>query len=221
MSTDSTPNTNRLTRAYTSTDADIRLRATLAAGTDPQPGDIPTLIAQCAVEPDFFVRDMLTWALTRHPGGATLPMLVAELDSPTPQAVAQALHTLSKIDDARAFPHITDAHLHHPDDEVARTAWRTAAGLAGPGQHTDLAARLVPELGRGDRELRRSLTRAFLQLGGAADPVLRLVAARPGPGRDHALTTLLLLDDPDLGFDAAEATAATTPTTSVTAGTGQ
>ncbi|WP_010120219.1 HEAT repeat domain-containing protein [Corynebacterium nuruki] len=218
MSTDSTPNNNRLTRSYTAEDADTRLRATLAAGTDPQPGDIPALIAQCAVEPDFFVRDMLTWALTRHPVGATLPLLLTELDSPTPQAVAQALHTLSKIDDARAYLHITDAHLTAGDDEVARTAWRTAAGLAGPGERTGLAARLRPELGRGDRELRRSLTRAFLQLGDAAEPVLRVVAARPGPGRAHALTTLLLLDDPSLGFDAAEAAAATTSTT---AGTGQ
>jgi hypothetical protein len=217
MSTSRNPDTNRLTRAYTSTDADTRLRATLAAGTDPQPGDIPALIARCAVEPDFFVRDMLTWALTRHPVGATLPLLLTELDSPTPQAAAQALHTLSKIDDARAFRYITDTHLHHPDDEVARTAWRTAAGLAAPGERAGLAARLIPELGRGDRDLRRSLSRAFLQLGEDARPAL--VNHGSSPGRIHGRATLLLLDDPVLGFDAAENTAATSATAAT--GTGQ
>lgn len=197
---------NRLTRTYTTGDVDTRLRATLAAGTDPRPGDVPALLAQCAVEPDFFVRDMLTWALTRHPVDATLPLLLAELDSPTPQAVAQALHTCSKTGDARAYQYITDAHLTAADDGVARTAWRTAAGLAPPADRPDLAGRLATQLGRGDRELRRSLSRALLQLGEDARPALGTAAAGADTtpaGRHHARTTLLMLDDPDLGFDAA------------------
>ncbi|WP_417287149.1 HEAT repeat domain-containing protein [Corynebacterium variabile] len=193
---------NRLTRAYTAQDADTRLRATLAAGTAPLPDDLPALITQCCVEPDFFVRDMLTWALTRHPVEATLPLLLTELNSPVPQAVAQALHTLSKIGDARAFPHITDAHLTSTDDEVARTAWRTAAGLAAPADRIALAIRMTPQLGRGDREMQRSLSRAFLQLGESARPALE--EHDSGHDSGHARTTLLMLDDPDLGFDAAE-----------------
>lgn len=193
---------NRLTRAYTAQDADTRLRATLAAGTDPQSDDLRALVAQCAVEPDFFVRDMLTWALTRHPVEATLPLLLTELDSPVPQAVAQALHTLSKIGDARAYPHITDAHLTSADDEVARTAWRTAAGLAAPADRIALAIRMTPQLGRGDREMRRSLSRAFLQLGESARPALE--EHDSGHDSGHARATLRMLDDPDLGFDAAE-----------------
>lgn len=115
-------------------DPSPRLRAALAAGTDPDPQRVPELIRRCAEEPDFFVRDMLTWALTRHPDEATVPLLLEELGSPIPQARAQALHTLSKIGDARAWPAITDAMLHDADDEAARTAWRTAAGLVPPGR---------------------------------------------------------------------------------------
>lgn len=202
MTTTTNHNADRLTRSFTAGDADARLRATLAAGTDPQPGELRALLAQCAVEPDFFVRDMLTWALTRHPVETTLPLLLTELGFPVPQAVAQALHTCSKIGDTRAFSHITDAHLASDDDEVARTAWRTAAGLAPAADRPGLATRLVSVLGRGDREMRLSLSRAFLQLGESARHALEK------RGGIHARATLLMLDDPDLGFDAAEYAAA-------------
>ncbi|MDN6326080.1 MAG: HEAT repeat domain-containing protein, partial [Corynebacterium sp.] len=48
----------RLSTAFTAQDASSRMRAALAAGSDPRPGDVADLVAQCAVEPDFFVRDM-------------------------------------------------------------------------------------------------------------------------------------------------------------------
>lgn len=44
----------RLTAALASSDESTRLRAALAIGADPQPGLVETLIARCAVEPDFF-----------------------------------------------------------------------------------------------------------------------------------------------------------------------
>src|SRR5690606_31417265 len=99
-----------------------RLRAALAAGTQPRPEFVDALVAQCATEPDFFVRDMLTWALTRLPAGRTLPALRAELESDRAQARSQALHTLSKIGDRSAWPDITRDLLRESDDEVARSA---------------------------------------------------------------------------------------------------
>ena len=68
------------------------------------PGLVDTLVARCAIEPNFYVRDMLTWALTRLPSEITVPRLIAELCSERAQARSQALHTLSKIKDARAWP---------------------------------------------------------------------------------------------------------------------
>ncbi|WP_312978948.1 HEAT repeat domain-containing protein [Corynebacterium sp.] len=189
------------------TDPSVRLRAALDAGTTPDPADTATvreLVARCAVEPDFFVRDMLTWALTRHPVSITLPPLLTELLSPTPQARAQALHTLSKIGEDSAYPHITDDLLGDADDDVARTAWRTAAGLVPTRDTRQLATGLSTQLGRGPRELRRSLSRAFLQLGEAGRPVLDDASTADGVAAAHAAATLILLDDPDYGFDAAE-----------------
>src|SRR5699024_729364 len=95
-------------------DASQRLRAALDAGTRPQTVDAVRLVERFAVEPDFFVRDMLTWALTRHPADVTVPILVDELGSASPQARSQALHTLSKIGDSAAWPHLTGALLRDP-----------------------------------------------------------------------------------------------------------
>jgi hypothetical protein len=61
--------------------ADSSPRLQLAPGTNPDPGFVDTLVARCAVEPEFLVRDMLTWALTRFPAEVTVPRPEAELRS--------------------------------------------------------------------------------------------------------------------------------------------
>src|SRR5262245_25214906 len=80
----------------------VRLRAALAVGTTPDPRFIDKLIERCAIEPEFHVRDMLTWALTRHSASMTVPELLKEVRSERAQARSQALHTLSKIGDRQA-----------------------------------------------------------------------------------------------------------------------
>ncbi|MFJ6070801.1 HEAT repeat domain-containing protein [Streptomyces sp. NPDC093065] len=186
--------------------ASVRLRAALAAGTAPEPRFVDKLVERSAVEPEFFVRDMLTWALTRHPVSSTLPRLVGEVRSRhrPPQARSQALHTLSKIGDRRAWPAITPAVLSDADDEVARSAWRAAVVLVPEGEEAALAAALARQLGRGDRETQLSLSRALVALGQAAVPVLEAAASAPAPPvRAHALATQRLLRDPDAGFESA------------------
>ncbi|MFI8952768.1 HEAT repeat domain-containing protein [Streptomyces sp. NPDC053750] len=180
----------------------VRLRAALAVGTAPDPRFVGRLIERCAVEPEFFVRDMLTWALTRHPVSVTLPGLLSEVRSERAQARSQALHTLSKIGDRRAWPAITRALLSDADDEVARSAWRAAVLLVPEGEESDLAAVLVTQLGRGERETQLSLSRALVALGDVIVPVLEAVAADPDRSvRAHALATERLLRDPDAGFE--------------------
>ncbi len=186
----------------------VRLQAALAAGTRPDPGFVDGLIERCAVEPDFFVRDMLTWALTRHPAALTVPRLVAELSAESAQARSQALHTLSKIGDGSAWPAITRAHLTDPDDEVARAAWRTAAALVPAGSEAGLAAVLATQLGRGGVSTRLSLSQALIALGEPASSVLRVAAGDTDPGvREHAIATERLWSDPDGGFELAVAQA--------------
>lgn len=197
-----------LDSALRAPDASTRLQAALAAGTRPADEQIDVLIARCAVEPDFFVRDMLTWALVRHDHPAVVDRLLVELDGGAPQARSQALHTLSKIGDPRAWEAITAGLLRDADDETARAAWRTAAGLVPTDRETWLAAQLASQLGRGDRDLRLSLSRAFADLGPAALPAVDAAAADDDPEvRAHALATARLMSDPEEGFDAALAEA--------------
>ncbi|WP_019927494.1 HEAT repeat domain-containing protein [Nocardia sp. BMG111209] len=187
--------------ALAAADSSVRLRAALAVGTDPWPGALDALLHRCAVEPDFFVRDMLTWALTRLPAGHTVPRLCAELGSGRAQARGQALHTLSKIGDRAAWPAITPALLHDADTEVARSAWRAAVVLAPEQDRAALAAELATGFARGDRETRLSLSRALVALGEAAEPVLRAAADSVDPAvRAHASVTRRMLDDPEAGF---------------------
>lgn len=174
-----------------------RLRAALMIGSTADPGSAVALIERCAVEPDFFVRDMLTWALIRLPTSVTVPMLLEQLESGVPQARSQSLHTLSKIGDGSVWTAVT-ALLADPDDEVARAAWRTAAGLATEAQRPDLARALTAQLGRGDSDTRLSLSRALITLGDAGIAAVASSAESRAPDvRAHAADTMRLLRDPD------------------------
>lgn len=194
--------TVRALRALEDGSSSVRLRAALAVGTSPDPRFVDTLVERCAVEPDFPVREMLTWALTRHSPSVTVPPLLGEVRSSRSQARSQALHTLSKIGDRRAWPAITPALVSDPDDEVARSAWRAAAVLVPEGEESELAGALATQLGRGGRETRLSLSRALIALGETALPTLRAAMTDPDPRvRQHAIATERLSWDPDAGFD--------------------
>lgn len=182
----------------------VRLRAALAAGSIPDARSVEKLVERCAIEPEFYVREMLTWALTRHPASLTVPRLVAELRSERPQARSQALHTLSKIGERQAWPAITRALLSDGDEEVARSAWRAAAVLVPEGEEAELAGALATQLGRGGRETQLSLSRALIALGEAVLPTLRAAMTDLDPRvRHHAVATERLLRDPDAGFESA------------------
>lgn len=190
-----------LINALSSDDESVRLKAALAIGSEPEPGLVDALVERCAVEPDFYVRDMLTWALTRMPPALTVPKLLAELQSERAQARSQALHTLSKIKDARAWPAIKQSLLRDRDDAVAQSAWRAAVVLVPKGKEPYLAQQLAGQLGRGGPDLQLSLSRALVALGEAAiGPVLDKATASKDPVvRVHADATRRLLRDPDAG----------------------
>jgi HEAT repeat protein len=180
----------------------VRVQAALAVGAAADPRFIGRLIERCAIEPDFYVRDMLTWALTRHASSMTVPKLVDELRSERAQARSQALHTLSKIGDRRAWPAITRALLSDADDEAARSAWRAAVVLVPEGEEPELARVLATQLGRGERDTQLSLTLALIALGEVIMPTLRIAMMGPDPRvRQHAIATRRLSRDPDAGFE--------------------
>ena len=164
----------RLIAALEADDGSTRLKAALAIGSNPNPELLDMLVARCAIEPDFYVRDMLTWALIHFPPEITVPRLLAELHSECAQARSQALHTLSKIKDASAWPALTRSLMSDSDEEV----------------------------GRGNREMQLSLSSALVALGEMAiEPALKRAMASNDPGVNaHASATERLLRDPDAGF---------------------
>jgi HEAT repeat protein len=195
-------NTMRALQGLENSDSSVRLRAALAVGTTPDPRFVDKLIERCAIEPEFYVREMLTWALLRHASSLTIPKLVDELRSERAQARSQALHTLSKIGDRRAWPAITRALLTDADDEVARSAWRAAVALVPAGEESELAGVLATQLGRGERDTQLSLSRALIALGEVVMPTLRAAMTDPDPRvRQHAIATERLSRDPDAGFE--------------------
>ncbi|WP_203566723.1 HEAT repeat domain-containing protein [Aestuariimicrobium ganziense] len=196
----------QLRELLSSDDNQSRLSATLAAGTHPQPGFVEVLIERCRIEPDFFVRDTLSWALLMHPCDQVVKALATELWRAEDQARSQALHTLSKIGDPATWPLITTDMLHSEVDEVARTAWRAAAAVVPDDQRAELARDLVRELGRGDLSLQRALSRSIASLGETALAALSDVehaAEANDAARAHAIVTSRLIADPDLDFELA------------------
>lgn len=189
------PRSDALRAALAATGSSDRLQAALTAGTYPDPEYVEVLVQRCAIEADFFVRDMLTWALIRHPRELTVPRLLNELTA-TAQARSQALHTLSKIGDPAAWPAITTAMLHDPDADIARAAWRAAVILSPDDEKPALAVELAKELGRGDRATQLSLSRALIDLGETVPLVLNAAALSENPlVRAHALETEIMWSD--------------------------
>ncbi|MFC5173725.1 HEAT repeat domain-containing protein [Streptomyces mutomycini] len=203
INTNGTPHA-RLINALSADDPSVRLRAAMAVGSTPDPGLLETLVERCGVEPDLFVRDTLSWALMRYSPEITLPRIRQELDSDCAQARSQALHTLSKIGDKAAWDWITRDMLHDADDETARTAWRVAVYLVPESEEKDLTDELVTQLGRGNRSLQLSLSRALADLGDVVEPALEKAAADPDPAvAEHAGATRLLLKSRQADRDAA------------------
>lgn len=148
-----------------SPDKSVRLQAALAAGTYPEPEFIDELVEQCSHEPDFFVRDTLSWALIRNDIPRVVERLKPELNSENIQAKSQAIHTLTKIGDKKLYSLITHEHLFDSNDKVAVTAWRAASVLVPDDEISVLAKILVSQLGRGDSDVQFDLTRFLCALG--------------------------------------------------------
>jgi HEAT repeat protein len=182
-----------------SPDQSVRLKAALAAGTYPDSAYIEILITQCSHEPDFFVRDTLSWALMRHDVTEVVNRLKPELSSKVAQARSQALHTLSKIGDKANYPLITLEHHLDEVDKVAVTAWRAASVLVPEDERAALTKILVTQLGRGDSDMQFDLTRFLCSLGDCIVEPLQEVAKSDNESvRMHAEFTLIRFQEMQL-----------------------
>jgi HEAT repeat protein len=182
-----------------SPDKSVRLQAALAAGTYPEPEFIDVLVSQCASEPDFFVRDTLSWALIRNEIPKVVERLKSELISDNIQAKSQALHTLTKIGDKQFYSLITHEHLFDAHDKVAVTAWRAASVLVPENESSALAKILVTQLGRGDSDVQFDLTRFLCALGDViVEPLQRASDSDKEEIRLHAAFTLMRFNEMSL-----------------------
>ncbi len=121
--------------------------AALAAGTRPDDRYVDVLVARCAVESDFFVRDMLTWALTRHDPARTVPACSPRWGPRSPRRGARPC-TPCRRSATRSPTRRSRGRCcadRHP--EVARAAWRTASGLVPDDQRESLADELSTQFG--------------------------------------------------------------------------
>ncbi len=184
-----------------SPDQSMRLKGALAAGTYPAPEFIEILISQCAHEPDFFVRDTLSWALMRHDHKSVVERLKRELNSPVAQARSQAVHTLSKIGDKKNYSLITRELLLDEDDSVASTAWRAASVLVPESEKAALVELLITQLGRGDSDIQFALTRYLCALGEViVAPLTEAAKSSDEVVRVQAEFTLLRFREMELDF---------------------
>lgn len=190
-----------LQRMLQQPDASARLRAALHAGTHPEAAFVEVLMRQCRVDDDFYVRDMLTWALTRQNRELVTSALRSELEAAgggesSVQGLSQALHTASKVADARLWSSITPSMIAHPELTVATTAWRAANATVPSDQRSALVRLLLQQFGRGDVEALRSLARAVADSGDASESALEDFSHRSAEHAEFARMVRGLIDDP-------------------------
>ena len=178
-------------RAAVHEDSSVRQRAALHLGTYGDDSIAGALVSLLVREPDFYVRETLTWAVVTR-AEATYPLLVQALAESEGGRV-QILHALSKIRRpeavAQILPYIGDADPH-----VAAKARWALGRTATPGA----VAALLDHLGEEDDFSRRELTRALEQAGERAVEGLaeRLLDASELTVRRHAAEVLVGIGDP-------------------------
>jgi HEAT repeat protein len=129
------------------TDKNVRARAAVDLGTLADPRATTALVQALGAEPEFFVREYLTWALVRMGDRAVAPLIELVGDA-SPRARHGAVHTLSKIGDPRAGEALILA-LRDADLSVVTKA----AYALGELQCTAAIPALVELAGREEREL--------------------------------------------------------------------
>lgn len=174
-------------------DRDVRQRAVIALGERADPATADALVAQLFAEPDFFVRDTLTWAVTRL-GSSALPAVLAGLgEQRGPEVRTQALRTLSKVAD----PTTVSAILTLIDDDEPAVSAKARWALARIGD-----PRVVPELadrlGAKTPEVQNALTDVLASFGSGAVPTLVDALAHPDAAvRQHAADVPCHVGHPD------------------------
>lgn len=172
-------------------DKDVRQAAAIALGELADDCTAETLARRLWDEPDFYVRETLTWALTQVAPPAR-PAVVDALSDPRPEARTQALHVLSKFADPEVVPDILPL-LRDESESVAEKARWALSRIGDP--------RAVPELarllGHGDLETRNGLTTTLAAFAAHAVPsTTEALSSTDAAVRQHAADVLCHIGAP-------------------------
>ena len=172
-------------------DKNVRIRAALHLGAVRDRSALPVLTQRLGSEPDFYVREQLTWTLVQMTEDA-LPGVLALLEQPDMVVRLQAVHTLSKMKDRRATSALVKV-LSDQDDEVARRA----AFALGQGKDPESLQALLAGLGHEQAERRNTLSMALQSYGSSALPDLQVALQHSRQEvKVHAAETLGLIANP-------------------------
>lgn len=172
-------------------DKDVRQRTALGLGQCPDPQRAAQVALLLWREPDFFVRETLTWVLARTPGPA-VEAAEAALASGDAGVRMQALHVLSKVAD-RATVGAVAAHIDDPDPVIADKARWALARIGDPS----VVPLLTGRLGAADLLTRDAMTRTLTHFGAVAVPDVVSALMAPDPAtRAHAAEVLCFIGPP-------------------------
>lgn len=172
-------------------DKDVRQQTALGLGQRPRPELAADIARALWREPDFFVRETLTWVLIQTPALAidAAQRILRDADSDTR---LQALHVLSKVAD----PATVDTVTHYIDDSEPAVADKARYALARIGDPR-VIPQLVDRLGDADLATRDAMTKTLIEFGEAAVPALVRVLDAPEPtARAHAAEVLCFIGSP-------------------------
>jgi HEAT repeat protein len=171
-------------------DKNLRGPAAIALGGSCAADALDGLLARVGHEPDFYVREDITWALVRMGDQAIAP-LIGLLDHENAAVRHHAVHTLGKINDARAVEALIRA-LRDSDHMVAA---RAAGSLKVIGDARAVPA-LAGVLGHPHRETQTAVTEALERFGADTVPaVLAALTDSRWPVREHAADVLGQIGD--------------------------
>lgn len=188
-----TPTTDELLLRMSEPDRDIRQASALSLGERADPACAEELVEILWAEEDFFVRETVTWAVTRVKEAALPAVLTALRDGRSPEVRTQALHVLSKFADPGTLEDLLPLVDDH-DGAVARKARWALARIGDPRA----VPCLIELMGGSDEEEKNSLTDDLAAFGAAAVPALVGTLGSPDAGlRRHAADVLCFIGHPD------------------------
>lgn len=169
-------------------DKNMRGPAAIALGGSRVADALGGLLARVGHEPDFYVREDITWALVRMGENAIAP-LIALLADESAAVRHHAAHTLGKISGPRAVEALIGA-LNDSDHTVAG---RAAGSLKVIGDARAIPA-LAGVLGHAHRDTQTAVTEALERFGADAVPaVLEAMKDARWQVREHAADVLGLI----------------------------